>query len=49
MLQHFAAGTSTVVEVNTQEDNVAAIALYNSLDFELTGEHAQVWHCELNR
>jgi len=49
MLQHFAAGTSRVVEVNTQEDNVAAIALYNSLDFELTGEHAQVWHCELNR
>lgn len=48
MLRHFAAGISTVVEVNTQEDNIASIALYNSLDFELTGEQAQVWHCELN-
>ena len=48
MLHHFSRGHTPVVEVNTQENNVASIALYQALDFELTGEKAQVWHCQID-
>lgn len=48
MLHHFSCGCAPIVEVNTQEDNVASISLYQALDFELTGDKAQVWHCEIN-
>ena len=48
MLHHFARGRAPVVEVNTQADNAPSLALYKALDFELTDEQAQVWHCYLN-
>ncbi len=48
MLHHFSRGHTPMVEVNTQESNVASIALYQALDFELTGEKAQVWQCQIN-
>ena len=48
MLRHFTGARAPMVEVNTQEDNVASIALYQALDFELTDEQAQVWQYELN-
>ncbi len=47
MLHRFARGRAPMVEVNTQADNIASIALYQALDFELTAEQAQVWQCEL--
>ncbi len=47
MLHNFARGRAPMVEVNTQEDNVASIALYEALDFRLSDERAQVWKCEL--
>jgi ribosomal protein S18 acetylase RimI-like enzyme len=47
MLHHFARRRAPMVEVNTQADNVASIALYQALDFELTAERAQAWQCEL--
>ena len=48
MLRHFADGRASAVEVNTQEDNTASIALYRALDFQFTGEKAQVWRCMVN-
>ena len=48
MLRNFAGDQSSTVDVNTQEDNAASIALYRALDFEFTGEKAQVWRCVLN-